>query len=161
MEHESVVASSANAAVKVRSGCFFDPSSSLSIRALHSSILDPSCAPPSRERRTRRGSSLEKRSHDRYAIQLDIVLVQGETRHAGTTRDLSLGGTFVHTVAPLRFATEVTLQLTIASLKYEGEMPAVVRWNSPGGVGLAFRSLRARDVHAFNQLFRSARPLAL
>jgi hypothetical protein len=89
------------------------------------------------------------------------VLLQGEARHAGTTRDLSLGGMFVHTVAPVRFATEVTVQLAIASLKYEGEVPAVVRWLSPGGVGLAFRSLRARDVHAFNQLFKSSRLLAL
>ena len=104
---------------------------------------------------------MEKRSHDRYEIQLDIVLVQGEKLYPGKSRDLSLGGMFVHTVATLRFATEVTLQLSIASLKYEGELPAVVRWNSPGGVGLAFRSLRARDVHALNQLFRSARPLAL
>ena len=101
----------------------------------------------------------EKRSHDRFAIQLEIVLVEGEAHHPGTTRDLSLGGTFVHTVAPLRFATEVTLQLTIASLKYEGSVPAVVRWKGPGGVGLAFRSLRARDVHAFNQLFKNARIL--
>lgn len=68
---------------------------------------------------------------------------------------------FVHTVAPVRFATEVTVQIAIASLKYEGEVPAVVRWLSPGGVGLAFRSLRARDVHAFNQLFKSSRLLAL
>lgn len=89
------------------------------------------------------------------------MLLQGEARHAGTTRDLSLGGMFVHTEAPVRFATEVTLQIAIASLKYEGQVPAVVRWLSPGGVGLAFRSLRARDVHAFNQLFRTSRPLAL
>ena len=103
----------------------------------------------------------EKRSHDRFAIQLEIVLVEGETHHQGTTRDLSLGGMFVHTVAPLRFGTEVTLQLAIGSLKYVGEVPAVVRWKSPGGVGLAFRSLRARDVHALNQLFKSSRLLAL
>ena len=103
----------------------------------------------------------EKRSHDRYSIQLDIVLAQGEMRHAGTTRDLSLGGTFVHTSAPLRFASEVTLLISIASLKYEGEIPAVVRWISQGGIGLAYRSVRARDVHAFNQLFKTATPLAM
>jgi hypothetical protein len=114
-----------------------------------------------RARRTRGGCLQEKRSHDRYAIQLDIVLVQGEARHAGKTRDLSLGGMFVHTVAPVRFASELTLELTIASLKYEGQVPAVVRWLHQGGVGLAFRSLRARDVHAFNQLFKSSRLLAL
>jgi len=100
----------------------------------------------------------EKRSHDRFAIQLDIVLVQGETRTSGQTRDLSLGGMFVHTAKPMRFGSEVTLLISIPRLKYEGEVPAVVRWNSQGGVGLAFRSLRARDVHAFNQLFKTAEP---
>ena len=103
----------------------------------------------------------EKRSHDRYAIQLDIVLVQGDARYVGKSRDLSLGGMFVHTDTPLRFATEVVVKLSIASLKYEGEVPAIVRWNSQGGVGLAFRSLRARDVHALNQLFKTSRVLAV
>jgi hypothetical protein len=98
----------------------------------------------------------EKRSHDRYAIRLDIVLVQGEIRTPGQTRDLSLGGMFVHTQKPLRFGSEVTLLIALAQLQYEGEVPAVVRWNSQGGVGLAFRSLRARDVHAFNQLFKTS-----
>ena len=98
----------------------------------------------------------EKRSHDRYAIQLEIVLVRGDERHVGQTRDLSLGGIFVHTVAPLRFATELELHISLPALKYEGQIPSIVRWSGEGGLGLAFRSLRARDVHAFNQLFKRA-----
>jgi hypothetical protein len=82
------------------------------------------------------------------------VLVQGEARHPGQTRDLSLGGMFVHTLAPLRFATEVELHLSLPALKYEGQVPAIVRWIDGDGVGFAFRSLRARDVHALNQLFK-------
>ena len=98
----------------------------------------------------------EKRSHDRYVIQLEIVLVQGDARHPGQTHDLSLGGMFVHTAAKLRFGTEVELHMSLPALKYEGQIPCFVRWNRDGGIGLAFRSLRARDVHAFNQLFKKA-----
>ena len=98
----------------------------------------------------------DKRSHDRYAIQHDIVLALVEARHPGQTRDLSLGGMFVHTTAPVRFGMEVELHLSVAELKYEGRIPAVVRWVDAGGVGLAYRSLRARDVHAINQLIKRA-----
>ncbi len=96
----------------------------------------------------------DQRSHDRFPIQLDVVLMHKGEEHAAQTKDLSLGGMFVHTKAPLRFGMEVTLRLKVPSLKYEGELPAVVRWVRADGVGLAFRSLRARDVHAFNQLFK-------
>ena len=34
-------------------------------------------------------------------------------------------------------------------------VPAVVRWQKPDGVGVQFGQLRARDVWALNQLFRS------
>lgn len=96
----------------------------------------------------------EKRGHDRYTLELPVEIeTQGKT-FAGTTRDLSLGGMFVYTDAPLAFAAEAEVRLSIPALKYHGVLPVVVRWRSEGGVGLAYRSLRARDVHTLNQLFR-------
>jgi hypothetical protein len=100
----------------------------------------------------------EKRSHDRFAIELELVLLYGGERHPGRTRDVSLGGMFVHTAAPLRFGTEVEVELSIARLRYEGVLPAVVRWQIKDGIGLAFRSLRPRDVRAFHQLFKLPAP---
>jgi hypothetical protein len=67
---------------------------------------------------------------------------------------MSLGGIFVHMPSPLRFGAEVTLKMKISEAKYEGELPMFVRWTKGDGVGLAFRSLRARDVHALNLLFK-------
>ncbi len=96
----------------------------------------------------------EKRSHDRYPITHSVSLVHDGKEYAGETRDMSLGGMFVHISAPLRFGAEVTLKIKIADLKYEGELPMFVRWTRGEGVGLAFRSLRARDVHALNALFK-------
>lgn len=97
----------------------------------------------------------EKRSHDRYPISLDVALVHAGEPYPGQTRDVSLGGMFVYTKAPLRFGTEVDVRLSLPSVKYTGELAAIVRWQMNDGVGLAFRSLRARDVHALNQLFKT------
>ncbi|MET0284211.1 MAG: PilZ domain-containing protein [Polyangiales bacterium] len=96
----------------------------------------------------------EKRSHDRYPIQHSVLVVHEGKEYVGETRDMSLGGMFVHISAPLRFGAEVTLKLKIADAKYEGELPMFVRWTKGEGVGLAFRSLRARDVHALNSLWK-------
>jgi PilZ domain len=96
----------------------------------------------------------EKRSHDRYPIRHAVVLLHDGKEYVGETRDMSLGGTFVHISAPLRFGAEVILKLKVSETKYEGELPMIVRWTRSEGVGLAFRSLRARDVHALNGLFK-------
>jgi hypothetical protein len=96
----------------------------------------------------------EKRSHDRYSIQLPVVLLHGGNEYPGETRDLSLGGMFVHMRSPLPFGSDVTLKLALPESKYEGELPMIVRWTRGEGVGLAFKSLRARDVHALNGLFK-------
>jgi hypothetical protein len=107
--------------------------------------------------RRQEGPLQEKRGHDRYPITLPIEIVIDGKTHPGQTRDLSLGGMFVHTDAELPFAANLNIRLVIPTLKYEGVLPAVVRWRSGGGIGVAFGSLRARDVHALNQLFRDHR----
>lgn len=96
----------------------------------------------------------EKRSHDRYPIKHSVVLVHDGKEYTGESRDMSLGGIFVHISSPLRFGAEVTLKIEIPDAKYKGELPMFVRWTRGEGVGLAFRSLRARDVHALNLLFK-------
>ena len=96
----------------------------------------------------------EKRGHDRHNLALPVEILSDGKTYQGKTRDLSLGGMFVYTDAALAFGSNLDIKLAIPAQKYEGVLPAVVRWRSSGGVGIAFRSLRARDVHALNQLFR-------
>lgn len=96
----------------------------------------------------------DQRSHDRYPIKHSVLLIHDGKEYLGETRDMSLGGMFVYISAPLRFGAAVTLKIKIAEAKYEGELPVFVRWTKTDGVGLAFRSLRARDVHALNSLFK-------
>jgi Tfp pilus assembly protein PilZ len=96
----------------------------------------------------------EKRSHDRYPIKHSVVIVHDGKEYTGESSDMSLGGIFVHISAPLRFGAEVTLKIEIPDAKYSGELPMFVRWTKGEGIGLAFRSLRARDVHALNLLFK-------
>ena len=50
----------------------------------------------------------------------------------------------------------VKLRFTLPALRDDVTCDAIVRWFTQDGVGLQFGSLRARDVWALNQLFRSA-----
>lgn len=97
---------------------------------------------------------IDQRQHTRYAVELDVELVDGSGRHPGRTRDLSVGGMFVCTRGRLAFAADVAVSLLLPALKEVTELPATVRWHTEDGVGLAFRSLRAREVWALNALFK-------
>jgi Tfp pilus assembly protein PilZ len=97
---------------------------------------------------------MDQRQHTRYAVQLDVELIDGSGRHPGRTRDLSLGGVFVCTTERLPFGRDVAVSLLLPALKETTELAATVRWHTEDGVGLAFRSLRAREVWALNALFK-------
>lgn len=94
----------------------------------------------------------EKRSHDRFPIELELTLVYEGELYPGRTKDVSLGGMFVHTAATLRFGAELDVRLELPKLRYRGVLPATVRWHKAEGIGLSFRSLGPQDVRAFNQL---------
>jgi type IV pilus assembly protein PilZ len=75
-------------------------------------------------------------------------------RVAGTSRDLSLGGMFVHTAAPATFGAEVVVHLTLPSEPKELSLPGVVRWTRPDGMGVQFGLLGARETHAITEVVR-------
>jgi Tfp pilus assembly protein PilZ len=99
---------------------------------------------------------IEKREHARYAIELDVELVDETGRHPGKTRDLSIGGMFVSTSERLRFGSDIVVALILPALKERTALAGTVRWQTSEGVGVQFRSLRARDVWALNALFKQA-----
>ncbi len=85
-----------------------------------------------------------------------------EQLQGAKTRDLSLGGVFINSKARPAFNMRVHLRFTIPSQKEPIEVGGVVRWSDPGGFGVQFDGLRARDVWALarfiDQLQRSALP---
>lgn len=97
---------------------------------------------------------VDKRSHVRFPLQLEVTLICAGERYTAQCRDVSLGGMFVYTDAKLPFFGNVELRFTMPLLKEESSVQGVVRWHEAGGVGISFNSLRAREVWALNQLFK-------
>jgi len=94
-----------------------------------------------------------RRSSERHAVQLEIEVTIAEQLHKAKTRDLSLGGVFIYSKARPAFNTRVHLRFTIPSQEEPIEVGGVVRWGDPGGFGVQFDGLRARDVWALGRFF--------
>jgi hypothetical protein len=62
---------------------------------------------------------------------------------------------FVYTSAKVPFGADVEVVLRLPALKEEITIQAVARWHQDGGVGVSFKSMRAREVWALNQLFKT------
>src|SRR5579884_2451362 len=107
---------------------------------------------------------VELRRHPRVPLETAVEFVAkgaGGGRITGTSRDISLGGMFIQTSAPLPFGAELVLYLGIDKGKAPLVLPAVVRWTRSGegpasGMGVQFGLLGARETHAITELTRSA-----
>lgn len=99
---------------------------------------------------------VDKRSHARFPVNLEVTLTHAGAQYQGQSRDVSLGGMFVYTEAKLPFGANVMVQLSLPALREGMAVEAVVRWHQEGGVGLSFKSMRAREVWALNQLFKNS-----
>ena len=97
-----------------------------------------------------------RRVHERYERSLKVTLRTGGTLIECVTRNISLGGMYLITQEELPYGTPVELELYLPALKEDVTLAATVRWNKPDGLGVQFGSLRAREVWAFNQLFRES-----
>jgi type IV pilus assembly protein PilZ len=81
-----------------------------------------------------------------------MELPDGTTR-AGLATDVSLGGVFVETDEPPSFGSKVVVVCPLGD-GGASRLDAVVRWGKPGGVGLQFGLLGARDTHALAQFVK-------
>ena len=93
------------------------------------------------------------RRHPRVAV---AFAVSCERRDAppvpGTTRDIGIGGAFVEASEPLPFGTELVIVVRLADRGPLLRLPAIVRWTRPGGFGIQFGLLGARETHALVEL---------
>lgn len=73
---------------------------------------------------------------------------------AGTLVDVSMGGAFVGASTVPAFGVQIVI---IADLPGApgARLPSVVRWSKPGGFGVQFGLLGARETHALSTLVRS------
>ncbi len=96
----------------------------------------------------------EKRKHQRTALSTPVTITAPDgTSWVSQSRDISMGGVFLHGAALARIGTVVTLafELPQGSL----EVPAFVRWSTPEGFGLQFGLLGVRETHALGAFIRA------
>ena len=70
----------------------------------------------------------------------------------GVAVDISLGGMFVTSKFPLEFGVEATIHLTLDAS--ELVLPGIVRWTRPGGMGVQFAPLGARETFVITEIVR-------
>jgi type IV pilus assembly protein PilZ len=88
------------------------------------------------------------RQHPRKSIEAEVGFeVSGGRRVEARCRDLSLGGMFIETPAPLPYGTPVRVHLRLPDLGGEAAIEAIVRWAKPDGMGVQFGAMGARETH--------------
>lgn len=100
-----------------------------------------------------------RRVHERYHCDLTVTVLFEEREIPTRTDNISLGGMYLLTDEKVAYGSEVKLRFRLPSMKEDTICPAVVRWNKPEGIGVQFGSLRALDVWALNQYFKTLEKL--
>ena len=90
----------------------------------------------------------EKRKYPRKQVHppVTIHLGSGVQAHAYCV-DLSVGGAFLETDAVAAFGAAVTLAFSLPGVDGPAMIPAIVRWTKPGGMGVQFGAMGARETH--------------
>lgn len=97
----------------------------------------------------------DKRVHPRVPITAAVACERpgGETIR-GTTKDISVGGMYIESTETVTFGMELIIVLRLPNGKADSRLPAVVRWIKPGGFGVQFGLLGARETHAISELMK-------
>jgi type IV pilus assembly protein PilZ len=97
----------------------------------------------------------EKRVHPRAAVVFEVVCEDASgTSFTGQVMDLSLGGIFVEAEQSPPFGSKLIFVGKIPGMAVESRLPGTVRWTKPGGFGVQFGPLGARETHAITELMR-------
>ncbi|HVZ71827.1 MAG TPA: PilZ domain-containing protein [Polyangia bacterium] len=102
-----------------------------------------------------------RRIDPRYERQLDVEVVADGKKITSKTVNISLGGLFLDSNAPLEIGATVQLRFVLPTQPEAVEVAGDVRWvvkkeGAHSGIGIRFQGLRARDVWALNQFFQSS-----
>jgi Tfp pilus assembly protein PilZ len=101
----------------------------------------------------------EKRIHPRVPVSVSVTFELADGSEAfGTASDVSMGGMFIETADPPAFGAKVTIVCRLDETGPSNRLAATVRWNKPGGVGVQFGLLGARDTHAIATFLKRGRP---
>jgi len=96
-----------------------------------------------------------RRTHARFNCDLPLVVEHDGREILMRARNVSLGGMLCQTEENVAYGEEVIVRMNLPAFGGETSCPMVVRWHKDGDVGLQFGSLRAKQVWALNQFFKS------
>jgi hypothetical protein len=125
--------------------------------------------PPSRVARASRVSTVQlssgrdsrhpasdRRTSARLPFNLDVEFVSSvgkwEGPRTGTCRNLSVGGMFIETSAPVPFDSRIAVFLKVAGVDGSIGLHANVRWTSGAGMGIQLHALGSREMSAILRL---------
>lgn len=98
----------------------------------------------------------DKRSHPRVSVHFPVTCEPKDgAPFSGFAKDISIGGIFVEAAQNLAFGTEITIVARFPGTKVDSRLPGVVRWSKPGGLGIQFGLLGARETHAISELMKA------
>jgi type IV pilus assembly protein PilZ len=96
---------------------------------------------------------IEKRHHSRKPLEYSVNVSTGTNVPVeARCSNVSLGGMFVETNSPEPYGTKVMVHMQLPGLSEVTVVETVVRWTKPGGMGLQFGLMGARETHALVQL---------
>jgi len=98
---------------------------------------------------------VEKRSHRRVPLGAEVTCRRANgSAFAGKGKDISVGGMFVEATESVSFAEELSIEVRLPGAKQSLALVAIVRWLGPGGFGVQFGLLGARETHAISEFYR-------
>jgi PilZ domain len=103
------------------------------------------------------GSVFENRRYPRVPLDVDaeFVAIGVETRVRARARDISLGGMFFETSAPLAYSDKLVVHVTLPGQKAPFALSGTVRWVGPTGMGVQFDPMGAKETHAITEYAKS------
>jgi uncharacterized protein (TIGR02266 family) len=109
----------------------------------------------------------QRRTHSRYAVDLDVSLGSDHNFYAGFAENLSAGGIFVatHLLKPVGSSIELSIHLPDHDepICGKGEVRWVREYNErsdmPPGMGIRFNEIENKAVEAIEQFLRQREPL--
>lgn len=95
-----------------------------------------------------------RRLHERFDVELPVLVIHEGTEISGRTVNVSLGGMLLQVERPVPFGAQVTVRVELPALRERSDLAAIVRWDREGAIGVQFTGLRAKDTWALNQLMK-------
>jgi hypothetical protein len=105
----------------------------------------------------------ERRRFPRSRLRTPLEFSGADPKNVtfGFALDLSLGGAFVQTAFPARSGSGVVLRLWRPGWAAELHLHGVVRRACPGGMGVEFAPIAAREGYLIDELVEEALPAAM